>query len=298
MPGIDFSASAIVVVPSPVDALMPAAPAARLAEDERGVCFVHIDPPGGDPGPGITRSSALIPLHAQIAAHFTSPAERLVIRRHALRGPIPGQLAAVAKEYGSDLMLFGDTGWPRRQGAHLAMEAPCSVWLVPPGWAPVLRRLLVPIDFSRRSATTLRMAVDLASSFPPAKCLAMHVYHSDSRFHDESTDRRYRRELSRQFDDFVAGLDPRGVAVEPLFVASHQFGRAVARAAEQYRADLVVMATRGRSRMTRLMLPSAAESAIQHCRGPLLVVKRPGTTVSILQAARECLRRTSDPLYS
>jgi nucleotide-binding universal stress UspA family protein len=237
-------------------------------------------------------------LHAPIETHFTGAAGRLMIRRHASRGPLPAQLAAIAKEFGSDLMLFADTGWPRWQGARLAMEAPCSVWLVPPGCAPVLRRLLVPIDFSQRSATTLRMAVELASSFLPAKCLAMHVYHPDSRFHDESADLRYRRELSRQFDALVTELDPSGVVVEPLFVASHQFGRAVAHAAEQYRVDLVVMATRGRSHMARRMLASAAESAIQHCRGPLLVFKRPGTTVNFLQAARECLQRSAVPVFS
>jgi hypothetical protein len=111
------------------------------------------------------------------------------------------------------------------------MAAPNSAWLVPEDWAPVLRRVLVPIDFSDRSAACLRAAIELARPFPRSKCLALHVYRHDTRLVDDALDRCRRRDLADRFATFLTEINADGVSVEPIFAESHHVDREIARTA-------------------------------------------------------------------
>jgi nucleotide-binding universal stress UspA family protein len=198
----------------------------------------------------------------------------------------------------SDLLLVEHVSSQPHQRVRLVFDAPGSVWFVPPGSVPVLRRVLVPIDFSDRSAASLQSAIELARSFPIGKCLALHVYRTDSRFEHAETDRRRRSKLMDDFGAIVEGCHTHGVEIEPLFVSSHRMGQAIAQAAAQYRTDLVVMSTRGRTRYSRLLLPSGVEAAIREYRGSLLVLKSTGTSLTLLQALRERWRKSESVQFS
>ena len=60
--------------------------------------------------------------------------------------------------------------------------------------------------------------------------------------------------------------------------------RVVGRVAERERADLIVMATRGRSRSAAILLGSVTEEVILQAQVPLLVVKHFGARLGVLQA--------------
>jgi nucleotide-binding universal stress UspA family protein len=271
---------------------------AGLADQESEVRFIHL--------PGDTRAEFLAEplssvrsiLRSHVAEHFNDLTEYSFVACDAVKSFLPERLATFAADFDSDLLLLGDASWPRRQSARVAMQAPCSVWLVPASPAPVLRRLLVATDFSSRSAKGLQVGIDLARRFPPAKCLALHVYQDEIRWAGETADRLRRRELSRLFEQFVAGLDTQGVRVEPLFVASHDVARAIALAAERHSVDLVVLSTRGRSPVASLMLPGTVETAIRKWTGAALILKSAGTPAGLLRSLWERLCRTEDPLFS
>ena len=220
-------------VATPVGQLLDE-PAAALDAEVRFVSLL----PGARSAPRHGDAAAeRAALRAVVAQYFRAPAEYLAVGCDVLRGNAVRRLRAFAADFGSDLLLVGDDG-SRARSARLAMEARCSVWLVPPGWAPVLRRILVPIDFSPRSAESLQAAIDLARRFPPAKCLALYVDQHVSRFGDGGVQPARRDELMARYRTFLGGLDPTGVRVEPLLVNGQQVESAIERA-----ADLVMMTT-------------------------------------------------------
>jgi len=215
-----------------------------------------------------------------------------------LKGRAIERLPAFAADFDSDLMLLQDDAWSRSECARLAMQAPCSVWFVPPGWAPVVRRVLVPFDFSSRSLASLQAAINLVRSFPVAKCLVLHVFHQDSRFPCRTAASERRHELESAVETLTAACDTRRMYVEPLLVECHCPDRAIAQAARQHGVDLIVMATRGRSRAARWILPSVTERTIHLWSGALLVLKSPGAPLGFASALREQLRDAAAPQFS
>ena len=207
--------------------------------------------------------------------------------------------------------LFAKLAWPgtapyarrvwadsRRKSARLAVESPCPVWLVPRDFAPVLRQILVPIDFSTRSAACLRTAIELAERFRPAKCLALHVLPNRGRLGSDTIDPARERELLDEYDAFLSGTDPRGVSVEPLFVKAGRLGGAIQRAVRDTSADLTVMIARRRSRLAGGVLRSHAETAIRAASGAFLILKSGTRPLTLGEALQERWTNADPPQFS
>ena len=133
-------------------------------------------------------------LRAQLQTYFTGNPERFTVGYDLLKGRALHRLTNFASDFSSDLLLTADSPWPRWKCGRLAISAPCSVWLVPPAWAPVFRRVVVPVDFSPRDAYALRMALELMSR-DRAKCLVLHAYKHEGRFAGPARDQVTRRAL-------------------------------------------------------------------------------------------------------
>ncbi len=72
--------------------------------------------------------------------------------------------------------------------------------------------------------------------------------------------------------------------VTPLFEEGVNVAHTIGRVAQRQGADLIVMATRGRSRSAAILLGSVTEEMIIETRVPLLAVKHFGARLSVLQA--------------
>jgi nucleotide-binding universal stress UspA family protein len=162
----------------------------------------------------------------------------------------------------------------------------------------VLRRLLVPCDFSDRSAAVLQAAVEIARRCRRAKCLVLHVSWTGSRFTDTGIDRENQRQLRQAYDRFLAGIDSHGVTVEPLFVEGCRVDQQIERAAARHRVDLVVVSTRGRTRCARVLLPSTTDLAIRRCQASFLVLRGADRPVGLVQALRERLGKAEELHFS
>ena len=121
-------------------------------------------------------------LTARVGRHFKSLPLPVQISIDLLKGRPLERLPLLAHDFDCELLLLDEAVGTNRRRARVAVAAPCSVWLVPPGWAAVLRRILVPIDFTARAAIGMRTAIELARCFRPAKCLAVYVEPQQSRF--------------------------------------------------------------------------------------------------------------------
>ena len=221
----------------------------------------------------------LAALPAAVQPHFTDVPATVRVAYDVLAGPLVDRLLTHIAERQVDLLLVGDRHGPAGRKSlvrRLAMKAPCSVWLVPEGAAAEIRRLLVPIDFSEPAADSLRVATAMARLHGHTECLALHVYFNQAAITYEEYDQVLRGQEQAAYQQFIAPIDCQRVRVRPLFEEGHQVAHVVSRVAEQHGADLIVMATRGRSRSAAILLGSVTEEMLLATRVPLLAVKHFG----------------------
>lgn len=162
---------------------------------------------------------------------------------------------------------------------------PAPVWIVPPGDARPLKKILVPVDFSDVSAKALRYAGMLAERHQAT----LHVLHvlDDKDLLElpqlaEQPDKQlgaFRRELKKstaeRLREFVAAQLP--VALTPEYLLAHGAPwQLIDSNAKRLDADLIVLGSVGNSGLTGLFLGNTAERVLNYTRHPLLIVKPDG----------------------
>jgi nucleotide-binding universal stress UspA family protein len=218
-----------------------------------------------------------------------------------VEGDILDSILAAAGGYEADLILIGHASRRRRRSLarRLAGEAPCSVWMAPEGSPATIRRILVPIDFSRRSADTLAAATAIAAAAGLDECFALHVEFNDVLVSFDDFDEILAEDRDRAFGLFIAPIDLHDVWVKPIFVDSARVADTIVREAAERSCDLIVMGTRGRSPSAAVLLGSETEQCIMTTGTPLLAVKHFGARLSLLGAlGDERLRRRGEDRFT
>jgi nucleotide-binding universal stress UspA family protein len=262
-----------------------AAMVARLGTAEQ-VRFVHVLPTGSAPSPVAVRED----LRATVRDHFAGVPGSVETTFDVLSGPLFDRLLADTAEEQTDLLLLGHRrDHPGRWALarRMAMKAAASIWMVPEGSPDTLGRILVPVDFSDPTADSLRVAVAAAARAGHTECLALHVYFNEATATYEGYDQVLRGQEAAAFEKFIAPIDTLGVRVVPVFEEGANVAHVINRVAEKNGCDLVVMASRGRSRSAAILLGSVAEETIRETQVPLLVVKHFGARMGFLDALFE-----------
>lgn len=245
--------------------------------------FVHVVP-ARDPAAADPRPEAIIgEMRTAAEPHFAGVQRRYDVRS----GPLLDQLLAHAAEEQIELILIGhrkDHPLRRSLARRLATKAPCSVWLVPEGSAASVSRVLVPIDFSPRSADSLAMGCVVAAHAGVSQIQALHVYFDDARTTYEDADAVIRGHEADTFTRFLAPIDTCGVTVSPRFEAGSHPADTIVCMASELGSDLIVLETRGRTASAAILLGSVAEETLTHSSVPVLVVKHFGARLGVLQA--------------
>jgi SulP family sulfate permease len=251
------------------------------------VRFVHVLPAPQSGSPANQHDGALQELERAVAEAFLNVPDNVKLYCDVLKGPLSDRLLGFAAEQEVDLMLLGHRpDHPPGRGSlvrRLAMQAPCSIWIVPDGSPMLLKRILVPVDFSEHSADAMRVAASMATMCGHAECLALHVFSNKVVITYEENDPALLGQKEKEFEQFIAPIDCRGVVVTPLFEEGVNVAQTLHRVAQEQKIDVKVMATRGRSRSATILLGSVTEGVIIEARTPVLVVKHFGARLGVLQ---------------
>jgi universal stress protein A len=134
-------------------------------------------------------------------------------------------------------------------------------------------KILYPTDFSTSGHMALEMATSLARD-RGATLVIMHVeeppmaYGGGELYYGiEEPDRA---ELERMLHDVVP-TDPSVPCEHKLVIGSP--AQAIVKMAEEESAAMIVMATHGRTGLTRLLMGSVAEEVVRKAQCPVLTVK-------------------------
>ena len=142
-----------------------------------------------------------------------------------------------------------------------------------------IRRILVPVDFSEHSKDALRYAVDLGLVFDAELVLVFVVesvgYPADLGYGqaaipaiERDLSERGKTELARLAEKFVGGK----LAVRLHVPAGRPFVEII-RAAKDFDADMIIIATHGHTGVEHILFGSTAEKVVRKAPCPVLVVR-------------------------
>jgi nucleotide-binding universal stress UspA family protein len=140
------------------------------------------------------------------------------------------------------------------------------------------RTILVPVDFSEHAARALDAAIELAKHFG-AKLHLIHVYpiHPIMVAPYEvaipiDIEKTLREPANLKLREWAERAVKAGVAVETM-AAGDTPAEAIVRHAQDIRADLIVMGTRGLTGLKHVLLGSVAERTLRTAPCPVLTLK-------------------------
>jgi nucleotide-binding universal stress UspA family protein len=139
-----------------------------------------------------------------------------------------------------------------------------------------IKHILVPVDFSESTQPAIDCALELAGKYS-ARITLCHVlqlmYNAGVPpvFTFEKEVKTVQEEATKQLRQLAGSLAPMA-EVDTAMEAGVPWDRIV-HFADEHGADLIVMATHGRSGLKHLMLGSVAERVVQHAPCSVLVVR-------------------------
>jgi nucleotide-binding universal stress UspA family protein len=280
--------------PADDEALAFAGRFATVAESEKVLCvYVHGGGPEGAPPQTINikdlrkRVTGLLP--KKVAANT----EVQVHEGHGVT-----EILRSARDLELDLVVKG-----RRLPAHqeavgsvctkLARKSPCSVLIVPDYCRPHVSRILVPVDFSEHSRLALNAALEIARASADSGeqpqvivqtvgCVA-YGYHMLGMNRDEAIAKQA-QVTQEKLDEFLKDIDTDGVQFETIVTWSEDIAAAVHELAAVRKMDMIAVGSRGLSPAVAAILGGNAERILLHAPQPVLIVKRKGETVGLLNA--------------
>ncbi len=147
-----------------------------------------------------------------------------------------------------------------------------------------MKRVLVPIDFSRDSLAALDYAVEFTKPFD-AELLLLHViepvyYATPADLYATSPNlalllEEQRRSAHQQLEKLVRKLTQRGRKARALLKQGTPAQVIAESAGQTPKADLIIMATHGRTGLAHMLLGSVTERVLRIASCPVLVVRAP-----------------------
>ena len=144
----------------------------------------------------------------------------------------------------------------------------------------LIKKILVPIDFTETSARALDSAVDLAQVLDAA-VLVVHVYQPPVYSFPDAVlvappemAAKISDKAQRMLDEAVNSRRQRCKAIDGVLVTGAAWEE-IGRLAEEQGAHLIVMGTHGRRGLPRAILGSVAERVIRTSTVPVLTVHGP-----------------------
>jgi nucleotide-binding universal stress UspA family protein len=177
---------------------------------------------------------------------------------------------------------------------RLARKAPCSVLIVPAYCRPHISRFHVAVDLSGHSKLALEHALEFARASTAdtgqrAQLLAQVVYCVGYGYHKlgmqfEQAMAAQEQATQQKLAEFLADVDTSGVDFETQCTCSEDVPAAVHELAAARKMDIVVVGSRGLTPTAAVILGGTAERILLRAPQPVLIVKRKGETVGLLNA--------------
>ncbi|MCP9468781.1 MAG: universal stress protein [Nitrospira sp.] len=219
----------------------------------------------------------------------------VVVRSRLARGIPSKEIVAAAEAEKADLIVVGTAGKSGLEHVLLGSTAervirtsPCPVLAVRAERSetegvgerqarPVLKKLLIPVDFSDCSLDALEYGIAAARRVR-ASVTVLHVLEPVSYGLDftlvHSDARRRREAVEERLAEIAGAANAAGVPCECL-IRGGLPNDSILEAARTLSIDLIVMGTHGRRGLSHVLYGSVAESVLRKSLRPVLMVRSP-----------------------
>jgi nucleotide-binding universal stress UspA family protein len=143
-----------------------------------------------------------------------------------------------------------------------------------------IQGILVPVDFSKESILAAKFAVSLAQEYK-TKLYLLHVRETIPGYvKAEITDMQaLEQRIASEEKEALSNVIPQKVkdriSVEEISMAGSPVHHLIVEKAKELGADLIVLATHGRTGLAHVLLGSVAEHVVRHAPCPVFVIRNP-----------------------
>lgn len=140
-------------------------------------------------------------------------------------------------------------------------------------------KILAAVDASEDSELALRSAVDLANNNEGSELHVLHVglasyWATPDAMHPEEAE-RLEEDARQVLEEQIEKVEGAGEAVaEKHLKMGEKVDEQIVNLADELGAGLIVVGSRGKNTMERLLLGSEAESIVRHAHCPVLVIRQ------------------------
>lgn len=143
------------------------------------------------------------------------------------------------------------------------------------------QNILVPIDGSETSYAAVQKAADFAktcgSKITVVQVLTLDPYIAAEYITASQTNELIERAkgyIQKSLEDAKAKFAENGIEIETRLLEGQLVHREISQAAEDLKADLIIMGSHGRTGLKKLLLGSVAQSVLTEGTTPVLIVRK------------------------
>ncbi len=205
------------------------------------------------------------------------------------------QILKWAKIKEVDMILLGRKSTLKGEGivsGKVAKLSPCSVVMVPEELPKHLKRMVIPLDFSKTSKLAFEYGLYLASKIEGLHLICLNIYEVPSGYHysgksyEEFAD-IMKKNAEETFEKFVEDFDTKGVNIEAKFELNdnENIAEKIYHFSKENSATSIAIGSKGRTQAAALLLGSIAEKLIKmNSTIPLIIVKQRRHNMGFLEA--------------
>lgn len=284
--GIDFSAASPSVLRHAVHvARRQGVPVVAVHVLDAGGIAHRAASGGANPGMDLLLAQARRKMEGLITAEGSGAEVRIELRC----GRPAEELHSLVSGSGAKLLVIAANDLTKKRlgsnASHCVRTAPCDVLVIRDWQDDEFTKIVVCVDFSDASSRALERGISLAAD-QGARLEIVHVMYPPSRDiwgevldHDQHSPLSYAEECHAKVDrDMAAFLAPHAVGLagiehHPVILESISSAMALTHHVRDSGADLVVLGTRGHSRLSSFFIGTNAERLLHDATVSVLAVR-------------------------
>lgn len=183
-----------------------------------------------------------------------------------------------------DLIVLGRKSGFKGEGivsSKIVNLAPCSVILVPEVLPESLQKILVPLDYLRKSETVIEFSLNMASNISGLEITCLNIYdvptgyHASGRTYEEFAE-IMKHNAEDSFNECLDKYDTKGIKIEAIYELdeNRHVAEKIYQISIKERVSAIVIESKSRTQAAAMLLGSMAEKLIKlNSQIPLIIVK-------------------------
>ena len=203
------------------------------------------------------------------------------------------KILKVSRVKNVDLILMGRKQNLKGSGivsSHIARISPCSLLFVTENYQPTIKKVMVPIDFSRHSMMAIKQAEEIAEKAGAEICFS-HVYNVPVGYTKTGKSFQEFSEIMKKHaqNDCKTFLQKHKLTLEApceyILNESNKPADLIYAYGKKVDANLIIVGSKGRTSASAFLIGSMAEKlALKDSDIPILIVKTKGEIMGFLES--------------